>query len=47
MGTAISGKFDLNEAFWQKMEKINQRKSKMINGKIRVSEFKGVKDEEK
>jgi hypothetical protein len=26
----ISGKFDLNEAFWQKMEKINQRKSKMI-----------------
>jgi predicted DNA-binding ribbon-helix-helix protein len=27
MGTAISGKFDLNEAFWQKMEKINQRKS--------------------
>jgi NTP pyrophosphatase (non-canonical NTP hydrolase) len=37
MGTAISGKFDLNEAFWQKMEKINQRKSKMINGKIRVS----------
>jgi hypothetical protein len=28
MGTAISGKFDLNEAFWQKMEKINQRKSK-------------------
>ncbi|SMN10521.1 hypothetical protein SPBRAN_614 [uncultured Candidatus Thioglobus sp.] len=40
MGTAISGGYDLNEAFWQKMEKINKRKSKMINGKIRVSEFK-------
>ncbi|MDC9714323.1 MAG: nucleoside triphosphate pyrophosphohydrolase family protein [Gammaproteobacteria bacterium] len=42
LGTAISADFDLNEAFWQKMEKINQRKSKIINGKIRVSEFKGV-----
>jgi predicted DNA-binding ribbon-helix-helix protein len=37
MGTAISGKFDLNEAFWQKMEKINQRKSKMINACIVAS----------
>ncbi|CAC9495238.1 hypothetical protein [uncultured Gammaproteobacteria bacterium] len=42
MGTAISAEFDLNEAFWQKMEKINKRKSKMVNGKIRVSEFKGI-----
>ncbi|SMM98633.1 hypothetical protein SPONL_2290 [uncultured Candidatus Thioglobus sp.] len=45
IGTAISGEYDLNEAFWQKMEKINKRQSKMVNGKIRVSEFKGVKDE--
>ncbi len=42
IGTAISAEFDLNEAFWQKMDKINLRKSKMVNGKIRVSEFKGV-----
>jgi NTP pyrophosphatase (non-canonical NTP hydrolase) len=42
MGTAISGDYDLNAAFWQKLEKINQRQSKMVNGKIRVSEFKGV-----
>lgn len=40
MGTAISADFDLNAAFWQKMEKIMDRKSKMINGRIRVSEFR-------
>ncbi len=40
MGIAISAEFNLNEAFWQKMEKINKRKSKMVNGRIRVSEFK-------
>ena len=45
IGTAISAEFDLNQAFWQKMEKINKRKSKMINGKIRVSEFKGIGSE--
>lgn len=39
IGTAISADFDLNEAFWQKMDKIMQRESKMINGRIRVSEF--------
>ncbi len=40
IGTAISADFDLNEAFWQKMDKIMQRESKMINGRIRVSEFR-------
>jgi len=45
IGTAISADFDLNQAFWQKLEKINQRKSRIVNGKIRVSEFKGVIDE--
>lgn len=42
IGTAISGDYNLNEAFWKKIKKINQRESKMINGKIRVSEFKSV-----
>ncbi len=42
MGTAIAGEFDLNQAFWEKMEKISQRKSRMVNGRIRVSEFRGV-----
>jgi len=40
LGTAISAEFDLKEAFWKKMDKIMQRESKMINGKIRVSEFR-------
>ncbi|MDZ7661497.1 nucleoside triphosphate pyrophosphohydrolase family protein [Thiohalophilus sp.] len=40
MGTAISADFDLNQAFWDKMDKIMQRESKMVNGRIRVSEFK-------
>jgi len=40
MGTAIAADFDLNEAFWEKMDKLMQRKSKMIDGRIRVSEFR-------
>ena len=40
MGTAIAANFDLKQAFWDKMDKIMQRDSKMINGRIRVSEFK-------
>jgi len=42
LGTAIAADFDLNQAFWDKMDKIMQRKSKMVNGKIRVSEFRDV-----
>lgn len=40
IGTAISADFDLKKSFWEKMEKIQARKSKMINGRIRVSEFR-------
>jgi len=40
LGTAISADFDLNQAFWSKMKKLDERKSKMINGRIRVSEFR-------
>ena len=40
MGTAIAADFDLNQAFWDKMDKIMQRDSKMVNGRIRVSEFR-------
>lgn len=40
MGNAISADFDLNQAFWKKMERIMGRDSKIINGRIRVSEFK-------
>ncbi|MCP4697124.1 MAG: nucleoside triphosphate pyrophosphohydrolase family protein [Gammaproteobacteria bacterium] len=39
IGTAIAGEFDLKQAFWEKMRKLDKRSSRMINGKIRVSEF--------
>jgi len=40
IGTAIAANFDLDQVFWQKMDKLMQRKSKMIDGRIRVSEFR-------
>ena len=40
MGTAIAQDFDLKQAFWKKMHKIMQRESRMVNGRIRVSEFR-------
>jgi NTP pyrophosphatase (non-canonical NTP hydrolase) len=43
MGTAIAQDFDLNQAFWEKMEKLGKRTSRMVNGRIRVSEFRDVK----
>lgn len=42
LGTGIAQGIDLNQAFWQKMEKLDQRSSRMVNGRIRVSEFRGV-----
>ncbi len=40
IGTAIAADFDLRDAFWAKLEKIMQRDAKMIDGRIRVSEFR-------
>jgi len=40
IGTAIAADFDLRKAFWDKMHKIMQRESRMVNGRIRVSEFR-------
>lgn len=40
LGTAISADFDLKEAFWTKMDRLMQRESRMIDGRIRVSEFR-------
>ncbi|MBV2091988.1 MAG: nucleoside triphosphate pyrophosphohydrolase family protein [Candidatus Thiodiazotropha sp. (ex. Lucinisca nassula)] len=40
MGTAIAQDFDLNKAFWEKMAKLDKRHSRMINGRVRVSEFR-------
>lgn len=47
IGTGIAQDIDLNRAFWEKMEKLDNRTSRIINGRIRVSEFRGVdRDEE-
>ena len=40
MGTAIAAGFDLKQAFWDKMQTLMRRESKMIDGRIRVSEFR-------
>ena len=40
IGTAISANLDLSEAFWLKMAKIEQRPSRMIDGRNRVSDFR-------
>jgi len=42
MGTAIAEDFDLRQAFWNKMDKLMQRESRMVNGRIRVSEFRDM-----
>lgn len=40
LGTAISAEFDLRDAFWEKMKKLEGRDSRMVKGRIRVSEFR-------
>ncbi len=42
IGTAIAQNFDLNQAFWAKMEKLMHREARMVNGRIRVSEFRDM-----
>jgi NTP pyrophosphatase (non-canonical NTP hydrolase) len=42
LGTAIAADFDLKQAFWKKMDKLMKRESKMVNGRIRVSEFRDM-----
>jgi NTP pyrophosphatase (non-canonical NTP hydrolase) len=40
IGTAIARDFDLKDAFWEKMAKLDRRGSRMVDGRIRVSEFR-------
>jgi NTP pyrophosphatase (non-canonical NTP hydrolase) len=40
LGTAIAADFDLNQAFWDKMARLDTRGSRMVGGRIRVSEFR-------
>jgi len=45
VGTAIAADFDLRDAFWKKMEHLMQRDSRMVNGRIRVSEFRNMEQD--
>ena len=40
IGTGIAGGFDLNKAFWGKMDRLMERSGRMVSGRIRVSEFR-------
>lgn len=40
IGTAIAADFDLSNEFWKKMTELDKRESRMIDGRIRVSEFR-------
>ena len=42
LGTGIAAEFDLNAAFWAKLEQLMRRDARMVDGRIRVSEFRGV-----
>lgn len=42
MGTDIAAELDLKTAFWDKMEKLMKRESRMVGGRIRVSEFRDM-----
>ena len=41
MGTGIAADFDLNQAFWAKVDRLMERSGRMVDGRIRVSEFRG------
>ncbi len=45
IGTAIAADFDLRAAFWKKMDVLMQRQSRMVDGRIRVSEFRDMSAE--
>jgi NTP pyrophosphatase (non-canonical NTP hydrolase) len=40
MGTAIAAGFDLERAFSEKMAVLERRQSRMVGGRIRVSDFR-------
>ena len=44
MGNAISENFDLREAFWKKMKVIESRGARNVDGRIRVTAYRGAED---
>jgi NTP pyrophosphatase (non-canonical NTP hydrolase) len=45
LGTGIAQNIDLARAFWDKMAKLQSREARMIDGRIRVSAFRGNPDD--
>lgn len=41
LGNAIAADFDLARAFYDKMDEINRRDSRIVDGRVRVSNFRG------
>ncbi len=41
MGNAIAAKFDLNQAFWNKMQVLESRKGRIVDGRVRVTSYQG------
>ena len=41
LGNAIAADFDLNDAFWRKLETINLRKERIVEGRVRVTAYAG------
>lgn len=44
LGTGIAQELNLAKAFWEKMERLDRRESRIIDGRVRVSEFRGTDD---
>jgi NTP pyrophosphatase (non-canonical NTP hydrolase) len=44
IGNAISANFDLNSAFWGKMQVIAQRGERIVDGRVRVTSYQGKPD---
>jgi NTP pyrophosphatase (non-canonical NTP hydrolase) len=42
MGTDIAADLDLKNAFWEKIHRLMRRDARMIEGRIRVSDFHGM-----
>lgn len=44
MGNAVAADFDLAEAFWRKMAEVNQRGERIVDGRVRVTDYRDEED---
>ncbi|MGI9319198.1 MAG: MazG nucleotide pyrophosphohydrolase domain-containing protein [bacterium] len=44
MGNAISEDFNLEEAFWNKMNVLQSRGARIVDGRVRVTAYRGTQD---